>query len=535
MNNWKIKIFLSVLTGVLLSLCFEPFGLSALAFVAYVPLLFVLESEERFWRMVLYAWTAMFVQSIVSFEWIHFVAREFGGLSWFVSIFILLVFALFTNFSLQIFSIFYYLARKYLKKEKGHIFYLFIIPTLFCLAETLDPKIFKWFLGDALTYYKYMVQFADVFGVTGLSFLIFAFNVCLFLIIKKYLEHKMSFKKILAPASLCIFIPLFLFVYGKQTYTSLKDVQEKCPLVRAGVVQANIGNPIQLSVADAIKFKKEFGLEKDAYVSDMALILKKYKGMTYKLVESTKDLDFIVWPETAFPGYYMDNSFAAVEHKKMVASIGVPFLIGGYYLDSNDKYYNSAILVTPGGQVDLYHKKMLLPFGEYMPLGEYFPFLKNVVPAVSDFSRGSGPAVLKLDVDGLEVRFAPTICYEILSPSYVGAMVAKDTHILLNMSNDSWFGVVEPYQHLRETRMRAVEYRRPIIRSTNTGITALVDITGDVIKRSEHNKEENVIMDVPVCDHRMRSFYSLVGKYFVSLTTIIAVVLIVFSRKKRGR
>ena len=534
MNSWKTKLSLSVFTGALLAVCFEPFGFSALAFVAYLPLLFVLDSEKRFWKLVLYAWTAMFVQSIASFEWIHFVAREFGGLSWFVSVFILLAFAIATNFSLQIFAAFYYLARKYYK-EKNYIFYLFMLPTLFCLAEVLDPKIFKWFLGDALTYNKYLVQFADVFGVRGLSFLIFVFNICLFLIVKKYLEGKLTFKKVLAPVSLCVFIPLFLFVYGKQTYFSLKELQEKCPIIKAGVVQANIGNPIQLSVAQAIKFKTEFGLQKELYVSDMALILKKYRDMTSSLVGSTKDIDFIVWPETAFPGYYMDSSQAALDHKKMVASLGIPFLIGGYYLDSRDKYYNSAILVTPTGQVDFYHKKMLLPFGEYMPLGEYFPFLKNIVPAVSDFSRGSGPAVLKLVINGLEVRFAPTICYEILDSGYVGDMVAKDAHILLNMSNDSWFGTVEPYQHLREARMRSVEYRRPIIRSTNTGITALVDITGDMIKKSELNKEENVVMDVPVCDHRMRSFYSIAGKYFVTLSTLGVIALIIFSRKKRSK
>jgi len=533
MDNWKIKISLSVLTGVMLSLCFEPFGFSALAFVAYIPLLFVLESEKKFWKLILYAWTAMFMQSIVSFEWIHFVAREFGGLSWLVSVFILLVFALATNFSMQIFAAFYYFTRKYFKKEKGYLFYLFMIPTLFCLAEVLDPKIFKWFLGDAFTYYKYMVQFADVLGVIGLSFLIFVINVCLFLITKQYLKNEFSFKKVLFPASLCVAIPLLLFFYGKQTYSSLKDIQEKCPIVRAGVLQANIGNPAQLSVAQAIKLKKDFGLEKETYVSDVSLILKKYKGMTFSLAESTKDLDFIVWPETAFPGYYTDRSQATLEHKKMVATVGVPFLIGGYYLDSIGKYYNSAILVTPNGQVDFYHKKMLLPFGEYMPLGDYFPVLKNIVPAVSDFSRGSGPAVLTLAIDGLEVRFAPTICYEILSSSYVGDMVAKDAHILLNMSNDSWFGTVEPYQHLREARMRAVEYRRPIIRSTNTGITALIDITGDVIKKSELNKEENIIMDVPVCDHRMKSFYSIVGKYFITLATLAVISLIFFSRKKK--
>ena len=119
MNNWKIKLSLSVLTGILVSLCFEPFGISVLAFVAYVPLLFVLESEGSFWRMLLYAWAAMFVQSIISFEWIHFVAHEFGSLPWFVCTLILLTFALLTTFSLQIFAVFYYLAKKYFSVFAG--------------------------------------------------------------------------------------------------------------------------------------------------------------------------------------------------------------------------------------------------------------------------------------------------------------------------------------------------------------------------------------------------------------------------------
>jgi apolipoprotein N-acyltransferase len=217
------------------------------------------------------------------------------------------------------FAVFYYLAKKYFKKERGYLFYLLLIPMLFCLAEALDPKIFKWFLGDALTSYKYMVQFADVLGVSGLSFLIFIFNVSVFLIIKR---------KYFVPAALCVVIPLFLFVYGKQTYSNLKDVQEKCPLIRAGVVQANIGNPIQLSIAQAMKFKSELGYGNSPYVNDMTLILKKYRTMTYSLKEANKDVDLIVWPETAFPSYYIDKSEFALEHKKMVAALDLPFLIG---------------------------------------------------------------------------------------------------------------------------------------------------------------------------------------------------------------
>jgi len=535
MNNWKWKLVLCILTGILVPLCGEPFNLSFFAFIAFVPLLFVLESERSFWRILLYSWLAMFFQNMITFEWVHFVAREFGELSWTAALFVLLAYALLTTFSLQIFAVLYYLARRYFKKNVGLVFYLLLIPSIFIVSEVLDPKIFKWFLGDALTTYKYMVQFADVFGASGLSFLILVVNVAAFLIVKGYLKERKFSKKAIVPGTLCILIPLFLLIYGVASYSVLKKVQAKCPVVRAGVVQANIGNPMKLTIGETLKLKAELGNDTTAYVSERDLILKKYRNMTYDILGSNKDIDLIVWPETAFPDYYIDNSNAVIEHKKMVASVGMPFLFGGYYLDRGNRYYNSAIMVTPGGQVSLYHKNMLLPFGEFMPLSEYFPALKNAVPAVSDFARGKGPEVFKLAVKGLELRLAPAICYEVINTGYVRKMIDMDANVILNLSNDSWFGVVEPYLHLRVTRMRAVEYRRPIIRSTNTGITSLIDITGDVVVKSELGKEQNVVMDVPICDHRMRSFYSLAGRYFVLLAAIGSIAIVMWSRKKRSR
>ncbi len=267
------------------------------------------------------------------------------------------------------------------------------------------------------------------------------------------------------------------------------------------------------------------------YKTDASLILKKYQNMTESLLKDNKDIDVIVWPETAFPGYYIDKNPLAEANSKLQEKLGVPFLIGGYYINElNGDYYNSAILVD-GADIEFYHKKVLLPFGEFMPLRNIFPSLKRVVPSVGDFSRGEGAATLDVLVQGLEVRFAPTICYEILKPNYVRKMVYKDAQVLLNLSNDSWFGSVEPYQHLKIARVKAVEFRRPIIRSTNTGITSLIDMTGAVVKSGSLNNEESFVFNVPVCDHRLRSFYSGFGYLFPYFLFITIVLFLYYSKK----
>jgi apolipoprotein N-acyltransferase len=319
-------------------------------------------------------------------------------------------------------------------------------------------------------------------------------------------------------------------VYGYFNYKHTQNVEEKCPKIRVAVIQANIGNSSKLAVGPASALRKEMGVTN--VTSDEFLILKKYELMTKKAVAENTNIDLIVWPETAFPGYYVERNPDMLAHKKMVAQIGIPFIFGGYYIEpSSGRYYNSAILVTRN-EIDLYHKKILLPFGEFMPLGNIFPYLKTVVPTVGDFSRGAGAATLNLTINGMEVRFAPTICYEILKSDYVRKMDNKDAQVLLNLSNDSWFGTVEPYQHLRVSRMRAIEFRRPIIRSTNTGVTALIDMNGMVVKSGGINKEEIFVFDVPVCDHRIRTIYSLFGHWIPYALILVCAGLVFYVRRR---
>ncbi|MCX6112073.1 MAG: apolipoprotein N-acyltransferase, partial [Proteobacteria bacterium] len=515
----RLNILLSILTGVLTALSFEPFSISIFGFFAYIPLFFVFERTEKSLRKILiYAWLSMFITAILCFQWIHFVAVEFGLLPKWAAFLILIGFSLLTNFSLQIFSVLYHFAGRFTGWTKNYVFYFLIVPSLFVISEFLDPRIFNWYIGNLLSSFKYLPQFADFFGVYGLSFFTILINISVFLIVKYLIKYKklgyknFNYKKLIPGLSVIVAVLLFLEIYGYYNYGQIQKLEDKCPKIRAAVIQANIGNPMQLEINQAAKLRKEIGTVDDN--SDQALILKKYEIMTKKAVEENSGIDLIVWPETAFPGYYVERNPQMAEHRKMVEELGVPFLIGGYYIESDTgRYYNSAILSTKD-RIDYYHKNIRLPFGEYMPMGETIPLLKRLVPSVGDFSKGSGAMTLDLIINGLEVRFAPTICYEILKSDYVREMYNKDAHVFLNLSNDSWFGVVEPYHHLRLARMKALEFRRPIIRSTNTGITTLIDMNGMMVKAGGLNKEDVLVFDVPICDHRLRTVYATFGYLF---------------------
>lgn len=554
MINYKRGLILGVVTALFVVLSFEPFNIFPLIFIAYVPLMFIVFNEKSTCKVLLYSWFSMFCVGMLGFQWIYRTAVNFGELPWWAAFLILIGFSVFVNYKFQVFSMLFCLVRKILKIDTGHsdaetavdktswaLFLYFIVPGLFVIAEILDPNIFTWYSGNILIKSKYLVQFAEVFGVLGLSLIVLVINVCMYNIAKDLYLSRKFVNTMTAPIIIVAVSIAFLATYSVVAVNKYEKLEASCPSINAAVIQANIGNAVKLEVGKAMKLRKELG---NSVSSTDSLILKKYEAMSRLAAVHTPAPDLIVWPETAFPGDYIPMSSLTREHRALVKELSIPFMLGGYFSeykrDAKDQrsqyhYYNSTIFSPPNGDVFLYHKYILLPFGEYMPLGRTFPVLKDIVPAVSDFSRGGGASVISATLNGLDVRFAPTICYEILIQSYVREMILMDANILLNVTNDSWFGQMEPYQHLGISRIRAVETRRPILRSTNTGITAMVNINGEVINPSKAGDEEILYYKVPVCDHRIRTFYVMYGYLFPYILVLSVAATIILLRRRQRR
>ncbi|MGE4293415.1 MAG: apolipoprotein N-acyltransferase [Desulfovibrio sp.] len=196
--------------------------------------------------------------------------------------------------------------------------------------------------------------------------------------------------------------------------------------------------------------------------------------------------DLIVWPETAMPFYLQDASVYSNQVSEFVRTSGVPLIAGApAYMQQEDgsfNFYNRAFLFNPhDDSVSWYDKVHLVPFGEYVPLKEWLP-VDKLASGVGDYLPGDRLA--PLNADGMHLGLL--ICYEAIFPELAQERVARGADILVNISNDAWFGRSSaPWQHLAQTRMRAVEQSRWIARGTNTGVSAFIDPLGRLAASSE--------------------------------------------------
>ncbi|MCE8548256.1 apolipoprotein N-acyltransferase [Ruegeria pomeroyi] len=188
--------------------------------------------------------------------------------------------------------------------------------------------------------------------------------------------------------------------------------------------------------------------------------------------------DLVVWPESALP-YWLDEARPVLE-RIAAAARGAPVLLGANRADG-PRVYNSLAMIGAGGQVEVtYDKHHLVPFGEYVPMGdvlERFGISGFAARSGGGFSAGPGPEVLPIPGIGAAL---PLICYEAVFPRYARSPAGRP-RLLVQVTNDAWFGTwAGPYQHLAQARMRAIEQGLPMVRVANTGISAMIDPHGRI-------------------------------------------------------
>ena len=226
--------------------------------------------------------------------------------------------------------------------------------------------------------------------------------------------------------------------------------------IRVGLAQGN--------VAQMQKFDPEF------FNRTIAI----YRGLT----DSMPTVDLVIWPETAIPRVIQELPGLRAELEETAEAGGYRMLIGTFSRDAEGRYYN-ALIGVPGSMGE-YRKRHLVPFGEYFPLRgliEKMPWLFEV--PMSDLSPGGGDqAPLRVG----EIELGASICFEADFSRDIRATL-PGADVLVTVSNDSWFGdSFSPHQHLQMARARAIEFRRPLIRATNTGISAVIDERGGVVQ-----------------------------------------------------
>lgn len=247
----------------------------------------------------------------------------------------------------------------------------------------------------------------------------------------------------------------------------------------------------------------------------------------------------VIWPETALPFFFQSDPLGRFLERRITAS-GVPFLFGAPGFEpAHDlprqawPVFNRAYLEAPGGGEQVfYEKEHLVPFGEYLPSFLDFPALEVLFQGVGAFAPGKRTAPLVLG----DLALGVLICYETIFPELARERVAQGAGILVNISNDAWFGRTSaPFQHLHQTVMRAVEENRWILRATNTGVTAVIDARGRVVLSGPLFAPWTAVASVPPIRETTFFFRHGAGVFRVALAAALIFVAASFAWARRGR
>ena len=212
-----------------------------------------------------------------------------------------------------------------------------------------------------------------------------------------------------------------------------------------------------------------------------ATTLAIYLSLTQRAGADRPDL--IVWPETALPHGAPARPELLRTLVDASGSVGAPLLVGSIDVDGSTppKLRNTAFLLTERGIVGRYDKIQLVPFGEYVPLSGLIGFVRGWAEFIAELEPGSSASVFS----GPPAPFGVVICYEGIFPELVREFVKGGARLIVNMTNDAWFGRTSgPWQHLAMYPFRAVEHRVTVVRAANTGVSAFIAPTGQIMGRT---------------------------------------------------
>ena len=409
-------------------------------------------------------------------SWVHVSIDQFGGLPLIVSLSLMLLLCLY----LALFpALAAYLTARLSANQQLN---LWLLPSFWLISEYLRSVVLTGFPWLSLGYSQIdspLASFAPVIGEVGITALVILINIC-FVKIANMIKRQ-SYTNVRLPITLIFVLSISSLIFSKITWVKLSG-----EITKVALVQGNI--------AQSIKWAPE---------QEWPTMLK-YLDLT----RVNYDADIIIWPESAIPAMEpaVQDYLTTVNSSALLNDSAIITGIINYNFESKD-YFNS--LITLGkkqtgddqgyfyNHSNRYSKNHLLPIGEFVPFQEW---LRPIAPLFnlpqSSFSRGS---YVQKNLIANDLHILPLLCFEIAFPHQLAANLTNKTDLLLTVSNDAWFGNSHgPHQHMEIARMRALEFGRPLLRSTNNGITAIVNHKGSFIARIPQFEEKVLKAEVPL-------------------------------------
>jgi apolipoprotein N-acyltransferase len=524
----RYRYLLATLSGLLLGLAFPPTGLAGglLAFIAIVPLLVALESAASLRKTFYTSFVAMFVLGLVSNYWV-------GGWKSFSEAdpFLMLggvLLAIVHPFFLVVPFLLYDVVRRRFSRIAA-LYSLPIFQAGFEYAHSFGDLSYPWLnLYDTQSYNLPYIQHLEYTGPYFLSILIVLINVQLFQLVrdeKQTLRHSLILVALIA-------IPYL------QGFVAMNGKEDSKTSMRITIVQPNIDPWAKWQV-------------------DVERTLDTNVRATRTALSAVHDsTDLVLWPETAITfeitsprneywlGVFYNwlsrmrhpvlTGFPDVEEyesgKDLVPSDARYTGVGNFYV----RMWNAAMLVyhdsTQGFKREVYHKQKLVPLGEHVPFVQYFPFLGKWFQwgvGLGSWNYGEGYEPIGMPVGSDSLHIIPAICYESVYPSFLRHFVNNGANLLAVITNDGWYGRSSgPYQHEQFAVLRAIENRRYLVRSANTGISCVIDDRGRTIRQLLLFESGSITERVPLIERK--TLYTRLGDFIAIPAMLYALVIFIY-------
>ncbi len=447
------------------------YGIPGLPFVSLIPLLALSASALTPGEAARRGFAAGILANILIYYWIAWTVAVPGNLGWLLgAACALFVSAFVAGFIAGICAVHNYCIQR---SGPDALWAFPVFWTLFEVARTHLFSGFPWMLlGYSLADSAVLRQAADLTGTIGLGFLIVLVNVAGYRALTAIVER--NWRALAFSILVAAVIPLSLVGYGNLRLRP--DPGRNAPFLRVGIAQGGIDQNRKWDPAN------------------QEATIAIYRDLTVEAV--AKGARVVVWPETAAPFFYGWESALTALVDNVAGTTRTPIVFGAPWFnpEGGGRYYNSVFhLDARGIPVGRYDKQHLVPFGEYVPLRRLLPFINKLTAGEEDFSRGVAPSLFIID----NTAAAASVCYEAVFPAIIRESVLAGAGWLINVTNDAWFGdTVAPLQHLAMARMRAVELRRPMVRAANSGISAVIDSRGEIIRSLGLSRKGVVVADI---------------------------------------
>lgn len=503
------SFILSIFSGLILGISWPTYGLTSLIFIGFVPLLYVLDinREKYSFKIFLYIYLTFLMWNTISTNWLFY--ATFEGM----------LFAILVNSLLMtiVFSLYKIVSTKVNKK----LSYIFLISLWISFEKFHLIWDFSWpwlNLGNVFSENIEWIQWYEYTGTFGGTLWVLTVNILMYKILKNIIDNK-KLKKLSITTFLIIIIPIAI---SKYIYNFI-EIDEKQKNIF--IVQPNVD-----------PYKEKYSKSNtDSYF------------YLYNLLEKNKvNNSTIILPETFFSDGVQINSHNHNELINKLKQIKNKFnseILSGIELFeivydstkikeySNNLYdgrwlniFNSAVFIND--KTDYYNKSKLVVGIEKMPYKEIIePILGNILLDFGGltYSRGYDEK-RKNFLSSKSFSISPIICYESIYGEYVTEYTRNGSNILAIITNDGWWDVSEGHkQHLSYSRLRAIENRKNIVRSANTGVSAVINYKGEILESVEYGVEGFIKTKVGV--NEKKTFYMLYGDFIYRISLFFLIII----------